>query len=174
MDDQLPLNNKSTETPGILIEPFQPEDQQAVKTLILDGLVEHWGWLDPYKNPDLNDIASSYVDSVFLVARQSGQVIGTGALVHRSESTAEIVRMSVAASHRRQGIGRLILERLVNHAHRIGMKQIILETTAAWEEVVEFYQNAGFELSHYTDGDAFFFMDIEAQANSMGIQSQEE
>jgi hypothetical protein len=41
-------------------------------------LEEHWGVLIPGKNPDLDNISISYVDSVFLVAVQDGKVIGTG------------------------------------------------------------------------------------------------
>lgn len=55
-------------TKPIVILPFQPENQEDVKKLILAGLVEHWGKLDPTKNPDLNDIANSYAQSVFFVA----------------------------------------------------------------------------------------------------------
>lgn len=149
-------------TGEIWIEPFRPEDQAAVKALILAGLVEHWGKLDASKNPDLDDIASSYASGTFLVARQAGQVIGTGALVPRSENAGQIVRMSVAASHRRLGTGRLILENLLDCARRAGMTEVILETTAAWTSVIEFYKNASFELTHYQGQDAYFRLGLEA------------
>jgi putative acetyltransferase len=146
----------------IWIEAFRPEDQAAVKSLILAGLVEHWGRLDASKNPDLDDIASYYTSGTFLVARQAGQVIGTGALLPRSENTGQIVRMSVAASQRRRGTGRLILENLLDCARRAGMREVILETTAAWTGVIEFYKNAGFELTHYQGGDAYLRLGLEA------------
>jgi GNAT superfamily N-acetyltransferase len=154
--------SKVVNTGEILIEPFQPEDQAAVKALILAGLVEHWGRLDVSKNPDLDNIASSYAGGTFLIARQAGQVIGTGALVPWSENTGQIVRMSVAASRRRLGTGRLILENLLVCARRAGMKEVILETAAAWTGVIEFYKNAGFELTHYQGDDAYFRLGLEA------------
>ena len=43
-------------TQDVIILPFQPENQAEVKNLILAGLAEHWGMIDPSKNPDLNDI----------------------------------------------------------------------------------------------------------------------
>ncbi len=158
-DQQLEENNRICKA-DISIVPFQPEDQAAVKALILDGLVEHWGWLDPHKNPDLEDIFISYHGSVFLVARQAGQIVGTGALVSRSEDLGEIVRMSVATGSRRQGIGRLILKRLVEHARRAGMKRILLETTATWSEVINFYESCGFQLTHNKNGDAYFCLEL--------------
>jgi len=70
----------STSDPQRLsLRPFRPEDQDAVKSLILAGLKEHWGTLDPSLNPDLDDIATSYKDAVFLVACEGDRIIGTPA-----------------------------------------------------------------------------------------------
>ena len=75
--------------------PFQPSDQVAVKALILDGLVDHWGTLDESKNPDLNNIAVTYVDATFLVAWLDDEIVGTGAFIPHSKKQVEIARMSV-------------------------------------------------------------------------------
>ncbi len=144
----------------IIISPFSPEDQQPVKALILAGLVEHWGFLDPTKNPDLDDIAQTYASATFLVARQDGQIVGTGALVPRTNNTAEIVRMSVARSARRSGIGRAILQALLEQAKASGCRRVTLETTAAWREVVAFYLDYGFLITHYEGGDVYFAMEL--------------
>ncbi len=143
------------------IVPFRPEDQQPAKALILAGLEEHWGVLDEGKNPDLNDIASSYADAVFLVAWQDGEIVGTGAFRPVSGETVEIVRMSVKQGKRRQGIGSEILAELCWRAYRQGYKRAILETTASWEEVVVFYQAFGFEVTHQVAGDLYFAMDLQ-------------
>jgi len=140
--------------------PFQPEDQDEVKNLILSGLVDHWGKLDPTKNPDLNNIAHSYADAIFLVARLDGRIVGTGALVPRAGGTAEIVRMSVASDLRRMGIGKRILLELIHRAKARGFSCIILETTAKWAEVIAFYQSMGFRLTHLVNGDQYFEMDL--------------
>ena len=144
----------------LLITPFHPDDQAAVKQLILAGLVEHWGFLDPTKNPDLEDIAASYHAVTFLVARQEEEIVGTGALVPRQAGTAEIVRMSVAQQHRRSGIGRRILAALIAQARAQGFQRVILETTATWQEVIEFYLRCGFRITHYQDGDVYFLLEL--------------
>ncbi len=64
-----------------LIKPFESEDQDAVRSLILAGLAEHGGEIDPTLNPDLNDIRDSYNDATFLVAWLDGRIIGSGALI---------------------------------------------------------------------------------------------
>jgi GNAT superfamily N-acetyltransferase len=144
----------------VLLNPFRPEDQEAVRTLILAGLGERWGYLDPTKNADLNDIASSYAAAYFLVAQVDGQIAGTGALVPRSAGTAEIVRMSVASGLRKQGIGGQILRQLLQYAQAAGYHKVILETTATWQDAIHFYQNAGFCITHLQDGDVYFSLDL--------------
>ena len=142
----------------ILILPFQTENQGAVKNLILNGLEEHWGQLDPHKNPDLNDISATYANACFLVAWDGNTIIGTGALIRRSAETAEIVRMSVAKKARRHGVGRMILEQLIAQAKKDRIPRIILETTETWQDVIAFYLNAGFQITHDHDGDVYFEM----------------
>ena len=142
------------------IIPFQPADQTAVKALVLDGLVEHWGFLDENKNPDLEDIAKSYADGIFLVAWLDDEIVGTGAFLPRSAEQVEIMRMSVKKDLRRQGIGRNILSELCQRAKQAGYNEVILETTATWQEVIDFYLQFGFEITHYQDGDVYFRLDL--------------
>ena len=145
---------------GIVIKTFQPADQAVSKALILEGLVEHWGFLDEGKNPDLDDIASAYVDGIFLLAWLEDKLIGTGALKPHSSTQVEIVRMSVEKALRRQGIGRKILTELCQCAAQAGYDEVILETTETWQDVIDFYLDYGFEITHYQDGDVYFKMSL--------------
>lgn len=149
-----------TISPAIIIQPFQPEDQAEVRALILAGLQEHWGVLDPRKNPDLQDIHTSYAEAVFLVARMQSRIIGTGALVPRGLATGEILRMSVAGDLRRRGVGSLLLHRLIEEAKALGMRQLVLETTETWQPAIAFYRGFGFQETHRQAGDVYFKMGI--------------
>jgi N-acetylglutamate synthase-like GNAT family acetyltransferase len=142
------------------LSPFHPSDQPAVKALILAGLTEHWSTLDPRKNPDLDDIAASYKDATFLVARQNGEIIGCGALVPHGTQEAEVKRMSVAAHARRQGVGRQILSALCEQARQQGFQRVILETTSTWSDVIAFYLDFGFRITHHQGGDTYFALDL--------------
>ena len=146
---------------SMIILPFQPEDQDEVKRLVLSGLGEHWGRINPSKNPNLDDIATNYASATFLVACWQNLIVATGALVPRPDRKAEVVRMSVAVDMRRKGIGRLILDQLVLRARAAGFRQVILETTATWQEVIESYLRYGFYITHYQDGDVFFALDLD-------------
>ncbi|HSQ18139.1 MAG TPA: GNAT family N-acetyltransferase, partial [Anaerolineales bacterium] len=93
-------------------------------------------------------------------ARLDHAIVGTGALLPHQNGIAEIVRMSVAIQHRRDGIGRRILLALLEQARTQGFRQVILETTATWHEVVAFYLNCGFHITHHQDGDVYFSLDL--------------
>ena len=139
---------------------LRPDEQDAVRSLILEGLGEHWGSVDPTLNPDLDDLAVTYAAGRILVATDDGTVVGTGTVIRRDATTAEIVRMSVIRTYRRTGLGRRLVEELVATARGWGMSRVVLETSAHWTEVVEFYVRCGFTQTHFESGsfgrDAWF------------------
>jgi N-acetylglutamate synthase-like GNAT family acetyltransferase len=151
----------------IIILPFRSEYQSEVKDLVLAGLIEHWGTLDPAKNPDLDNISTVYDNAIFLVARLNNKIIGTGALVPKSKDVAEIVRMSVASEMRRKGVGSMIFQNLYERAKFAGYKRLILETTETWHEAIEFYQRLGFYITHHLNGDVYFSLDVQEQVNEL-------
>lgn len=144
----------------LVIIPFHPDDQARVKKIIIEGLGEHWGKIDPNKNLDLFDIARNYHSELFLVAWLEDEIVGTGALIHRSKRIGEIVRVSVAPQVRRQGIGQAILDALINHAKNKGYQKIVLETTETWTRVIDFYLSYGFQATHHEHGNVYFGLEI--------------
>jgi GNAT superfamily N-acetyltransferase len=146
--------------PAFVIQPFLPENQSETRDLILAGLVEHWGMLDPDRNPDLEDIGATYASGVFLVAIQQGRIIGSGALIPIADGTAEIVRMSVAAQVRRRGVGTGILQALCRQAPGLGVRQLVLETTETWQGAIAFYERFGFKETHRLNGDIYFILEL--------------
>jgi len=61
---------------------------------------------------------------------------------------------------RRQGIACRILDCLIEHAREKGYQQVILETTATWTGVIEFYLRCGFHITHHQDRDVYFALDL--------------
>ena len=132
-----------------LIRPFTPGDQSAARRLVLEGLGERWGWIDETRNPDLDDIAAHYVapGHSFVVVERGGELIGTGALVAvgaGGEVAGRIVRMSVAREHRGRGLGRALVEHLLDEARRRGYRRVLVETTREWHDAIRLYQRCGF------------------------------
>jgi GNAT superfamily N-acetyltransferase len=147
-------------TRDFVIQPIQLEHQAGARDLILAGLAEHWGCLDPGRNPDLEDIGSAYAQAVFLVAVQQGRVIATGALIPTANATAQIARMSVATDMRRRGVASALLQALCNRARTLGIRQLVLETTETWQDAIAFYENFGFKKTHHFNGDIYFRLEL--------------
>ena len=133
----------------VSFEDLTRATHDAVRTLILEGLGEHWGYIDESLNPDLDDMFTAYADGRTIVARsQDGSVIGTGTLKPVDGSTAQMVRMSVDGRARRLQVGRQVVDELVATARAWGCDRVIVETTTEWTGVVEFYLRCGFEITH--------------------------
>ncbi|MBK8986117.1 MAG: GNAT family N-acetyltransferase [Chloroflexi bacterium] len=151
--------------PTYQIRPFHPTDQPAAQQLILDGLHEHWGTLDPTRNPDLNDIMTSYIHAghAFFVAEEAGVLIGTGALWLEAPGVGRIVRVSIRPTHRRRGLGRAISEHLIVEAQRRGCHELLVETTDTWTAAIRLYQGCGFTPYAWVDGDVHMKRPLYAQ-----------
>lgn len=143
---------------------FRLADQNAVKTLVLAGLEARWGFIEPGLNLDLNAIGQHYSDGHVLIGLLDNEIVVCGMLTPHSETTTEIVRMSVAASHRRRGLGRMLLEALGSRARQTGQRQIILETTKGWDDAVAFYESYGFKYTRFLEdefgGQLHFALDL--------------
>ncbi len=128
------------------IRPFQKADQAATQALILTGLAERWGALDPTRNPDLHDIYASYVaqGSAFIVVEDAGRIIGAGGLVEEEPGVGRIVRVSVSAGQRGRGIGRAISQHLIAEGRRRGCHTLLVETNDDWHSALQLYQSCGF------------------------------
>jgi GNAT superfamily N-acetyltransferase len=145
----------------IAIRPFSPADQAHAQRLILEGMKEHWGCIDPARNPDLKDIAANYPEGAFIVPVRGREFVGTGALVAENLETARIVRMSVARNHRRSGIGTALFQHLCGLAIAAGYRWIVLETTSSWSDAVAFYEEMGFRVSRIEEGNTHFVLDLQ-------------
>lgn len=134
--------------PAWHIRPFTTADQAAARRLILEGLGEHFGVIDETRNPDLDDIWAHYIacGSLFVVVYAGTVLVGTGALWIAPDDSGcgRIVRVSVSAQHRQEGIGRAIVAYLVRAARQRGLKRLLVETNHDWYAAIALYQRCGF------------------------------
>jgi ribosomal protein S18 acetylase RimI-like enzyme len=114
--------------------------------LILAGLGEHFGMIDESLNPDLTDIAATYLapGHRFVVACLAGELVGTGALRFLGEQVGELVRISVSPRHRRQGIAQAVVAHLIAQARQRGLARLLVETNHDWVAAVNLYRRFGF------------------------------
>lgn len=142
------------------IDVAQRQDYPAVRALIVEGLAQRWREYDPSRNPDLEAFESYYASALTVVARRAAIIVGCGTLIFEAPRVARIVRMSVADAHRRSGVGRAVLQNLIEHAIRLRYEAIVLETSADWHTAVAFYDSCGFVRTHQRDGDQHFQLDL--------------
>jgi GNAT superfamily N-acetyltransferase len=130
----------------LYIRSFEVGDQQQARWLILQGLGEHFGYIDETLNPDLDDILHNYIipGHVFVVACMGREIVGTGALILHGEGLSEMVRISTRKDYRRRGIGQAIITYLVNVARQRGDRRIIVKTNASWNDAINLYKGLDF------------------------------
>jgi len=146
----------------IEIRPFVATDQPAARQLILSGLGEHFGHVDVALNPDTDDIAASYVEQghLFLVARNGDALVGTGALVIQDALVGQIVRVSVDPTHRRHGIGRALVMRLLDAARERGVTRVWMETNDDWHAAIALYRSCGFRPYRWADDNVYMAVEV--------------
>ena len=143
MQRWLPSNPKPAATPTV--RAFRASDQAAARTLIEDGLGEHFGFIDPDANADLIDIAATYAKprAAFFVAEVDGMIVGTtGVLVERG--TVRMVRVGVDRKHRRSGVASALLKKAIAFASAVGAREIVAHTQPEWPDATKFYESHGF------------------------------
>jgi GNAT superfamily N-acetyltransferase len=129
----------------IVVRRFDSHDQSRCRQIILSGLAEHFGFINETRNPDLDDIERSFISTGhgFYVAEHDGHIVGTVGLLFEP-GRARVVRMSVARSHRKQGIATALLRHCVGVAKRTGFSEIVAFTEPHWTDAVGFYLASGF------------------------------
>jgi ribosomal protein S18 acetylase RimI-like enzyme len=130
-----------------VVRDVKPGDQEPVRELILDGMRERWGdAYDPSVNRDLDDISASYLDrGAEVVVEIGGEIVATGTLQPDGDGRGRLVRMSVDRAHRRQGLGRRVVEELVERAFQRGMIEVVVLTDTLWTSALGFYRSCGFD-----------------------------
>jgi ribosomal protein S18 acetylase RimI-like enzyme len=91
-------------------------------------------------------ITSYLPDGRIWVARSAGAVVGHAQAVPHGPGTWEVANIAVAEDRQGHGIGRALLERVVEEARAAGVARIELATAAADTGAIRFYQRSGFRL----------------------------
>lgn len=116
--------------------PATEEEFRAYYMLRWKILREPLG-MDKAQAMDLHDEQGHH-----LAAFLEGRLVGVGRLHRVDPETAQIRYMAVDPEHAGKGVGRLLVDALVEQARRTGFTRVILN---ARREAFGFYAKAGFE-----------------------------
>ncbi|BAZ15677.1 GCN5-related N-acetyltransferase [Calothrix sp. NIES-4071] len=88
------------------------------------------------------------------LAQVENKNVGCAGFRQNSESIAEVKRMYVKPEYRRQGIGRTLLQAIINQTSNIGYSKLRLDTPDYAQEAQSLYRSFGFkEISPYLESD---------------------
>lgn len=120
---------------AIAIRLAQPRDAQAIAGMSRDLIEPGLGWR---YDPDKVLRKIRHRDCTSVVASERGRIAGF-AIMEFGEERAHLVLLAVRPTHRRQGIGRRMLDWLVDSALTAGIASIHLELRASNEAARAFY-----------------------------------
>lgn len=99
------------------------------------------------------------------MARLDGVAVGCAALLDLSDGTAELKRMIVDPQHAGQGVGRLLLQTLLQAARQRAFNAVLLKVGIRNVEARRLYQSVAFRdrgpFGRYQQTEIATFMEIE-------------
>ena len=157
----LPAEAAAADGAGLRIElvPVSHPDAQLLVEQVQLEYVLRYGGRD---HTPMHDADLAPPRGAFYVGYRDGRPVTTGAWRFRddvsrlgSSRPAEVKRMYVAPSARRQGLARLMLAHLEDAARAAGAEVMVMETGTAQPEAIALYLAAGYQpiapFGHYRD-----------------------
>lgn len=129
---------------SITITPERPDAPDA--TWLIEELESHLAGLYPSESRHgftVDQLLRQGVD--FFVTRHEGIPAGCGGIMFVGDEFGEIKRMYVRPQFRGLGLGRLMLDHLVEHSRQRGVDVVRLETGIHQKEAISLYERSGFQ-----------------------------
>jgi DNA-binding MarR family transcriptional regulator/GNAT superfamily N-acetyltransferase len=134
--------------PALRIRPYDPsniDDKRCFAALNIEWLqryfsVEEVDW-QMFEDPVGTIVAPG---GEIVVAELDGVIVGTGALIRRSDEIFELAKMAVSAVYQGKGIGAKIVEVLVASARARGLAKLYLVSSTRLPHAVPMYRKLGF------------------------------
>ena len=141
------------------IREARPDDAAALVRLAAQVSAEPEGWLissDGWRGVGEErrylKALRRYPHAAVFVADDGGEIVGRLSLardVHPASRPRRGPRLMVAATHRRRGIGRALLDHAVGWAERAGVRKLELHVFPWNEPAIRLYETYGFEREGY-------------------------
>ena len=99
------------------------------------------------------------------LAYDQGEAIACIALRPIDERIGEVKRLYVKPTHRRQGLSKILVERIIDDARSLGYKRLVLDTLNTMTPAMNLYKSLGFvEIEAYypnpLEGATYFALDL--------------
>ncbi len=121
----------------VTIRDLVQQDLDAVAEL------EALNFANPWKRNDFEELIGK-PDKGCIVAEDEGRIVGL-AVYRNILGDVDITNVQVRTGHRRQGIGRSIVEKTVSKARETGGRNYTLEVRASNTDTIRLYEALGFK-----------------------------
>jgi len=127
------------------IIPYKETYKEAFKTINVEWL-EDMFVAEPYDLKVLSDPEKYILNRKGMIyfAVKEGNVVGTCAVMEIEEGIFELTKMGVLKSERGEGLGRILLEYVINNVFDLEKNQYFLLTNSDCKAAIYLYENFGF------------------------------
>lgn len=141
---------------NVSLRPYQPSDLESCRALWRELTQRH---RDIYDDPTIGGSDSGGEFDLHLarpqlagvwVAEVNADIVGLSGLLVEGDG-GEIDPMVVSSAYRSQGIGRQLLDHVVEEAKKRGVRFLSVRPVARNIEAISFYFEAGFQVLGYLD-----------------------
>jgi putative acetyltransferase len=132
----------------VRVRPATNADGDAIRALVF-GVLDEYGLKADHEgaDADLDDLEESYIarGGLFeVVEDDDGRMIGTVGLYPKADGVCELRKMYLLREKRGRGIGKMLMDRVLDQARRLGFRRIELETAGVLIEAIGLYKRYGF------------------------------
>ena len=138
-------NERSILATEIGIRQFQPGDAPAFRRLNEEWITRYFR-IEPKEEIVLNDPQKAILDSggrIFF-ATAGERCVGCCGLIRLNEKEFEVAKMAVDPSFQGAGIGRRLLQAVIDEARSAGAHRLYLETNHVLTPAICLYESLGF------------------------------
>lgn len=154
---------RALETAELRVVPFAPALREHFYRLNAEWLAKYFK-IEPIDHAVLSEPEKHILapGGSILFALVGDEVVGTCALMPDGPGVYELTKMAVTGGHQGLGIGRRLMEAAIDEFHRLGGKELFLESQRRLQPALKLYESVGFEMqpgvkpgSHYQRADVY-------------------
>lgn len=131
------------------IIPYDPAYQADFKRINMEW-IEKYFTIEPEDERVLGDPEVAIVKPggqiLFARCRQSGEILGTCALIRQTDGSFELAKMGVSEAAQGRRIGKRLLQAAIELARKLEASHLSLETNSGLTTAINLYQKLGFVL----------------------------
>jgi GNAT superfamily N-acetyltransferase len=147
MSSNLAATPSERAVPTLDIRPYEPRDAAAFRALNEAWITRHFILEEEDRRtlatPEEHVLApGGHIYMAFVEGRE--EAVGCCALILLRPGVYELAKMAVLEELRGGGLGRRILEYVIEHARRLGVATLLLESNSALANAVHLYESVGF------------------------------